>query len=131
MKILISGYHNPHYLTVTEYIEEATQRLGHEVRPFDDRRHLIPGRARYRFKRLNELDLLFINRNFLTLALDTKPQLVVVTGGFRISGESIRRLKKEGIMTLLWTTDPPVHFEPVEKSAPFYDVVCCQGTEGN
>jgi spore maturation protein CgeB len=78
---------------------------------------------------LNDIDLFFINRNFLALALDTKPQLVVVTGGFRISGESIRLLKKEGIKTLLWTTDPPVHFEPVAKSAPFYDVVCCHGTE--
>jgi spore maturation protein CgeB len=78
---------------------------------------------------LNDLDLLFINRNFLSLVLDTKPQVVVVTGGFRISGESIRLLRKKGIKTLLWTTDPPVHFEPVAKSAPFYDVVCCHGTE--
>jgi spore maturation protein CgeB len=129
MKILISGYHNPHFISFTEYIEEAAQRLGHEVIIFDDRRHLIPGRVRYRFRRLNDLDLLFINKNFVSLAMDTKPQLVVVTGGFRISGESIRLLKKEGIKTLLWTTDPPAHFEPVAKSAPFYDVVCCHGTE--
>jgi spore maturation protein CgeB len=129
VRILISGYHNPHFLSFTEYIEKAAQSLGHEVIIFDDRRHLIPGRVRYRFRRLNDLDLLFINRNFLSVALDTKPQLVVVTGGFRISGDSIRLLKKEGIKTLLWTTDPPVHFEPVAKSAPFYDVVCCHGTE--
>jgi spore maturation protein CgeB len=129
VRILISGYHNPHFITITEYIEEAAQRLGHEVIIFDDRRHLIPGRVRYRSRWLNDLDLLFINRNFVALALDTKPQLVVVTGGFRISGESIRLLKKEGIKTLLWTTDPPAHFEPVVKSAPFYDGVCCQGTE--
>jgi spore maturation protein CgeB len=129
MKILLSGYHNPDFITITEYIEEAAQRLGHEVIIFDDRRHLIPGRVRCRFRRLNDLDLLLINRNFLSLAWRTRPQLVVVTGGFRISGESIRLLKKEGIKTLLWTTDPPVHFEPVAESAPFYDVVCCQGTE--
>ena len=129
MKILVSGYHNPNFISFTEYVEKAAQRLGHDVIIFDDRRHLIPGRIRDRFRRLNDLDLFFINRNFLALALDTKPQLVVVTGGFRISGESIRLLKKEGIKTLLWTTDPPVHFEPVAKSAPFYDVVCCHGTE--
>jgi len=27
MRILLSGYHNPHYLTVTEYIERAIAAL--------------------------------------------------------------------------------------------------------
>ena len=57
MKILFSGYHNPHYETVTEYMERALRALGHEVIVYDDRRHIIPGRIRSRVGWLNRLDL--------------------------------------------------------------------------
>ena len=48
MRILLSGYHNPHYWTVTEYIERAIRALGHELAVFDDGTRCIPGRLRDR-----------------------------------------------------------------------------------
>jgi len=46
MKVLISSYHNPNFVTISEYIEEAIRALGHRLYVFNDRNHLIPGRIR-------------------------------------------------------------------------------------
>ncbi|MCK4821562.1 hypothetical protein KA005_37695 [bacterium] len=62
MKILFSGYHNPNFITITEYMESAIKALGHELIVFDDRQHIIPGRIRRRLKRLNRFDLQHINK---------------------------------------------------------------------
>ncbi|MFT7538775.1 MAG: hypothetical protein ACI9F2_000926, partial [Lysobacterales bacterium] len=42
MKILISGYRNPKFETITEYIEKAVATLGHEVVFFDDWNFSVP-----------------------------------------------------------------------------------------
>jgi spore maturation protein CgeB len=129
MKILLSGYHNPHYETVTEYMERAVESLGHEIVPFHDRCHLVPGRLREHLGTLRRLDLEWINRRLETLALDIGAQVVLVTGGNRILGKTVRRLRDRGVITVLWTTDPPIDFEPVLRAAHSYDHVFCQGTE--
>lgn len=129
MKILLSGYHNPQFLTITEYMEEAIQALGHELYVFDDRQHIIPGRIRNRIQWLHELDLHRINRQFESLALDKKPDIVIVTGGHRIISKTISALKEKNIETILWTIDPPVDFQPIINVAPYYDHIFCQGTE--
>ena len=129
MKILFSGYHNPHFLTITEYIERAIESLGHELFVFDDRQHIIPGRIRKRVTWLHEFDVRRINRRLVSLALKTKPDAAIVTGGHRITGETVKALKENGCLTVLWTIDPPLDFRPIIEVAPLYDYIFCQGTE--
>ena len=62
MKILFSGHHNPHFLTITEYIETAIQALGHELYIFEDSKHRIPGRIRRFSSLLQKVDLNYINK---------------------------------------------------------------------
>jgi spore maturation protein CgeB len=129
MKILLSGYHNPHYETVTEYMERALAMLGHDLSAFDDRCHLIPGTLRERSSLLLRLDLEWINRRLLAIARRSGVQAVLVTGGNRVLGRTVRRLRSHGMRTALWTTDPPIDFGPILQAAPDYDHIFCQGTE--
>jgi len=129
MKILFSGHHNPHFPTITEYTERAIQGLGHELYSFEDRKHIIPGRIRKRFNMLHRFDLNMINRSIRSLAKFTKPEIAIITGGHRISSETICYLKRQGIVCILWTIDPPRVFQPIVAVAPFYDHIFCQGTE--
>jgi hypothetical protein len=98
MKILFSGYHNPHYETVTEYMERALRALGHDVVVYDDRRHVIPGRIRSRVGWLHRLDLAFINRGLADAARREAADAVVVTGGDRILPETVDRIRAMGIV---------------------------------
>ena len=129
MKILFSGYHNPHYETVTEYMERALRALGHDVVVYDDRRHVIPGRIRSRVGWLHRLDLAFINRGLADAARREAADAVVVTGGDRILPETVDRIRAMGIVTALWTTDPPKGCVPHLRAAPHYDHIFCQGSE--
>jgi len=129
VKILSSGHHNPHFFTITEYIESAIRNLGHDVSVFEDRQHVIPGRIRARSALLHRLDLKIINRKLLALADSSKPEIAIITGGNRILAETISRLKRLGIITVLWTTDPAPYFEPLATEAASYDYIFCQGTE--
>jgi spore maturation protein CgeB len=129
MKILFSGHHNPHFFTITEYLERAIRSLGHELFIFEDRKHVIPGRVRKHLPFLNSLDYKIINQTLLSLAADTGPDIAIVTGGNRISSGTIEMLKNIGITCILWTTDPPLHSQRIIKAAPFYNHIFCQGTE--
>lgn len=129
MRILFSSYHNPHFLTVTEYIENAIRQTGHELISYDDRQHMIPGRIRSRFGFFNKLDLMRINAKLLSLSREAKPDVAVVAGGHRITGPTIGKLRTYGIKTVLWTIDAPINFQPILQAAPLYDHIFCQGTE--
>ncbi len=129
MKILLSGYHNPHFLTITEYMEAAIKNLGHELISFDDRQYIIPGRIRQRINWLHNLDLNNINKRFIRLALEKRPDIAVITGGHRIKASAIKTLKDNGIYTVLWTIDAPSNFQPIIDVASLYDHIFCQGTE--
>jgi len=129
MKILVSGHHNPHFPTITEYIERAIQALGHEMYAFEDRNHVVPGRIRKRFNLLHQFDLNMINRDIRSLAKVTKPEIAVITGGHRISAETVLDLRRRDIVSILWTIDAPRFFHPIVAVAPFYDHIFCQGTE--
>lgn len=63
------------------------------------------------------------------MAAEAKPDIAIITGGHRISAETIHRLKARGVLCVLWTIDPPLYFQPILDVAPFYDHVFCQGTE--
>ena len=129
MKILLSGYHNPHFPTITEYIEGAIKNLGHELIIFDDRQHFIPGRIRKKIKCLNQLDLKNINAKLITLVNERRPDMAIITGGHRINGITVDILNSLGIITILWTIDAPLTFQPIIEATPHYQYIFCQGTE--
>ncbi len=129
MKILFSGYHNPHFKTITEYMEKAIETLGHSLVSFEDRAFKIPGRLRNKVQLLQDWDLKRLNQNFFSLALNHRPDLCLVTGGHRILPETVEKIKNLGIKTALWTIDPPIDFQPLIFVAPLYDFIFCGGTE--
>jgi spore maturation protein CgeB len=129
MKILFSSHHNPHFLTITEYIEVAIQSLHHDLFIFEDMQHIIPGRLRQRLAWLSRFDLKYINHKMMSLAATAKPDIAIVAGGHRISSGTIKHLKDQGISCILWTTDAPRFFQHIIDVAPFYDHIFCQGTE--
>jgi spore maturation protein CgeB len=129
LKVLVSGYHNPHYFTVTEYIERGVSRLAHELIVFNDRDHLIPGRLRRRWALLQDVSVATINRQLTRLAAKTQPDLVLITGGHRITAQALRRLKRDGFSTALWTTDMPMSGDRMRTTAAEYTFVFSQGTE--
>ena len=129
MKILFSGYHNPHFVTITEYVERAIVAEGHRCDPFEDRQFLIPGRIRKRLKSLHKWDIDRINRRLIDLVEKAKPDLCWVSGGHRISADTISKIKQLGVTTILWTIDPPRDFEILLEVASAYDYIVCGGTE--
>lgn len=128
MKIFISGYHNPSYMTVTEYIERGSAALGHRIYAFDDRKHIFPGRLRRKITVFNRLSVGWINRSFCRAVAVFKPDIILVTGGTRILESTVRQIANQ-YKSVLWTTDAPANFENIEKTAKLYDYVFCQGTE--
>ena len=129
MKILFSGYHNPHFMTITEYIERAIVKLGHTCISFDDRNFIFPGRLRQRAPFIQKWDLNRINDKLIAAAFENSPDLCLISGGHRIFPGTILKIKERGILTALWTIDCPLDFEPILEAAPFYDFVFCGGTE--
>lgn len=129
MKIQFFGYHNPHFVTITEYMEKAIEKLGHSLISFEDRAFMIPGRLRKKVQLLQDWDLKRLNNKFFSLAFHNIPDLCLVTGGHRIFPKTVEKIKSMGIKTALWTTDPPVDFQPIINAAPFYDFIFFAGTE--
>jgi spore maturation protein CgeB len=129
MNILFTGYHNPLYRTVTEYIEDAISSLGHDLFSLNEGRHVIPGRIRQRVRVLEHLDLECFNSQVISCARKVKPDVAIFAGGERILPKTAERLKNMGIVTVLWTIDAPGNLHPILRSAPACDHIFCQGTE--
>jgi len=129
MKILLSGYHNPHYWTVTEYIERAIRALGHGLEVFDDGTRCIPGRLRKRSRWMEHVDRAWLNRRLQACAGRHRPDVMIVLGGELVEPETVHGAKTGGAAAVLWTIDAPSNFGPILRSAPAYDHVFCQGTE--
>jgi len=129
MKVLFTGHHNPHYPTITEYIEQALEALGHEIVILDEGRYLLPGRVRQRSRFIERVDLSWFNRKVLRACERFRPDWFIASGAERILPSTVAALKGRGTRTVLWTTDAPMHFAPILRGAPAYDHVFCQGTE--
>jgi spore maturation protein CgeB len=129
MKILFSGYHNPHFDTVTEYVERAIRALGHDLVIFNDADFLFPGRIRGAFRPLADFDLRRLNRELGRLNKLHKPDLCLVEGGYRILPETVSEIKGMGISTALWMMDAPHDVDPILRAAPEYQFCFCAGTE--
>ncbi|MFC1495459.1 DUF3880 domain-containing protein, partial [Thermodesulfobacteriota bacterium] len=129
MKILVTGYHNPLYQTIVEYIENGIKKLGHELISFDDHQHIFPGRIRNKLKFLDHFDTKRINKKLLYLAIENKPELVIVTQGFDIQKETVQHIHNLGIPIVMWVIDAPINFSNILDAAPCYDFIFCGGTE--
>jgi spore maturation protein CgeB len=130
MKILFISNLNPRYENTNTYRLKAIEELGHEPIFFDDRNFVLPGRIRQRVAFLQDWDLCRLNRRMIEVAERVKPDICLAVGGYRILPETLVTLKRMGIPTLLWTTDPPrTEFNHVVETAPLYDHVFCAGTE--
>jgi len=119
MRILLSGYHNPHYWTVTEYIERAISALGHELAVFDDGTRCIPGRLRDRSRWMERVDRAWLNRRLQDFTRRIRPDVLLVLGGELIEPETVHLSKAEGAAAILWTIDAPWNFEPVLRRPRF------------
>jgi len=129
MKVLFSSNKNPHFLTITEYIEKALHGVASQVIFYDDRNFIIPGRLRDKWPYLSGWDLRRMNKRLLAQVRSFKPDLFFVAGGHRIFPETVAEIKREAIMTALWTIDPPKNFKPIIASAPYYDYIFTGGSE--
>ncbi|MBI3622339.1 MAG: glycosyltransferase [Nitrospirae bacterium] len=129
MRMLLSGYHNPHFETLTEYTEAAITELGVHLTVFDDRDFLLPGTVRTLCGPLQRWDAARLNRRLVALASAHRPDVCLVQGGHRISAVSVEAMKRMGIVTVLWTIDAPGSSGLPFDTARLYDVVCCGGTE--
>jgi spore maturation protein CgeB len=129
MRILVCGYHNPHFATVTEYIERAVEQLGHERVSFDDRAHIFPGRLRDRIPVLEKVSIDAINRKLIRTVERVRPDLILVLGGHRIRKPALQRLAGDGVPVALWTTDAPRVSDLMPETALLYTKVFCMGSE--
>jgi spore maturation protein CgeB len=129
VKILFSSYHNPRFITITEYIELAIERLKHSLISFDDRNFLIPGRIRQKITFLQNWDLRKLNSKLISLAFSKKPDLCLIAGGHRISPKTVKKIRDRGILTVLWIIDVMRDPQPIMDAAPYYDLIFYGGTE--
>jgi spore maturation protein CgeB len=129
MKILVSGHHNPLYLTFVEYFENAVKNSGHDLLSFDDRQFLLPGRLRQKIGILQKIDLERMNDKLFLFAKKNRPDLIIITQGHYTLKETIKNIKSLKIPIVLWIIDAPINFSNILDSAHYYDFIFCGGTE--
>ncbi|MFH1459645.1 MAG: glycosyltransferase [Candidatus Omnitrophota bacterium] len=129
MKILFVGYHNPKFIALPEYFENAIVNLGHELVSFDDRKFIFPGRVRGKINVLQKWELDRINSNLLKLVLHKKPDICLVNSVGRIKVEIIQKIKQLGVRTAYLTTDFPWDSDVLVQEALNYEFVFYGGTE--
>ena len=129
MKILLVSYKNPHFVSFCEYIHRAIEELGHEVEFFDYRDWSIPGRIREIISPLHNWDIKRINNSLLKQANQFKPDVVLVTGGWTITADTIDALKEKGIVAINWIADFPNKFDLFLNVGPHYDFFFASGTD--
>ena len=130
MKILVISNLNPHFENTNIYRLRALAHLGHDLIFFNDRTFIIPGRIRERVPALHNWDLKRLNQHMLRVAAETRPDMCLTVGGYRILPTTLITLKTIGITTILWTTDAPgTEFKHIIDTAHLYDHVFCAGSE--
>ncbi|HSB67768.1 MAG TPA: glycosyltransferase [Candidatus Methylomirabilis sp.] len=129
MKILLATTRNPHFPTITEYIERAIRALGHSLSTFEDREFLLPGRLREAIPPLGGFDLRRLNRRLADAARRERPDLLLCVGGERILPRTVEAARAAGARTALWTVDTVKPDDPRIPLAPHFDFVFCGGRE--
>ena len=129
MKILFATARNPHFPTITEYIERAVRSLGHTLATFDDRDFIFPGRLREAIPPLGQFDLVRLNRRLVTALRRERPDVLLCAGGERILPATVEAARVAGTLTVLWTIDAVRPGDPRIALAPHFDFVFCGGRE--
>lgn len=88
MKILYSGYHNPDFITITEYVERAILQLGYELETYDYRQHIIPYRISEILPFLYRWDMNKLNIGLIKCVDSFKPDILLVNWGHILSSNN-------------------------------------------
>lgn len=129
MRVLLSGYKNPNYWAVTDYMEMALVELGHKVLFIDCRGYMIPGRLRERSAALEAWDRGRINARILAAARRFRPELFLVNGGHTLEPETVGAVKAAGAVTAHYTADYPLFAEIYMALAVHFDQYFVSGTD--
>ncbi|MBI4168316.1 MAG: glycosyltransferase family 1 protein [Acidobacteria bacterium] len=121
MRILLSGAFNPDFEALPEHVASALRALGHEVRLFDHRAFLLPGRVRARAAWLDRIDRRALNSRFVGAVRRTRPDLVLANQGMVLTRDSIERARALGARCVNWFSDYPAEFEAGLAIASAYD----------
>ena len=70
-----------------------------------------------------------MNKRLVRTVKSVRPDFCMVIGGHRILRETVLAIKEQKIKIFLWTTDVPLDFSNILRSAIFYDHIFCSGTE--
>jgi spore maturation protein CgeB len=107
VRILFAGWHNPNFMSLTEYIERALVQLGHTIEPFEYRQFLIPGIIRDRVSFIQNYDINRINNKLIYRVGQFKPDILFVLQGTTIKPETIDAIKSRfKVITVNWYIDP-------------------------
>lgn len=133
MKILYSGYHNPDFITITEYVERAILQLGYELETYDYRQHIIPYRISNKLPFLYLWDMNRLNNGLIKLVDHFKPDIFLVNWGGTFYPETITEIRKRfSVTTINWFIDfpgGPGVLETALKVVPAYDYFFAQSTD--
>src|SRR6266850_3804952 len=121
MRVLLSGAFNPEFEALPEHLAAALRALGHEVRLFDHRAFLLPGRVRDHAAWLDRIDRLALNARFVGAVRRIQPDLVLVNQGMVLTRGSIERARALGARCVNWFSDYPAEFEAGLAVATAYD----------
>ena len=133
MKILYSGYHNPNFITITEYVEKAILQLGDEIETYDYRQHTIPYRISERIPFLYRWDMNKLNRGLIKCVDRFKPDILLVNWGGTFYPETISEIRRRfNVTTINWLIDfpgGPGVLDAAIKVVPSYDYFFAQSTD--
>ncbi|OGR02053.1 MAG: hypothetical protein A2520_03155 [Deltaproteobacteria bacterium RIFOXYD12_FULL_53_23] len=130
MKIVYVRSYFSKFKTLYDYLEEALQRAGHEVYPFDYRAYGIPSRIRKYNKYIEDVGLYKINRDFTRLVEEIRPDMLLMLHGFTITASTLQNLKeKYGMITVNWLCDYPREFDIACHYASLFDHFLVSGSD--
>ncbi len=133
MKILYSGYHNPNFMAITEYVERAILQLGYELETYDYRQHIIPYRISDRIPLLRRWDMNRLNQGLIKRIDHFRPDIFLGNWGGSYYTETIAEIKERfNVTTINWLIDfpgEPGALEAAIKAVPPYDYFFAQSTD--
>jgi len=107
---------------LSEYIERAIVEIGYAIDIHDWYKMVIPGRIRDRLPFLNSWDLKRINVDLIHRVKKSKPDILIVSGGWTIYPKTISKIRNLGnIITVNWIADYPRMFDVHLKTGPYYN----------
>jgi spore maturation protein CgeB len=121
MKVILSCAPNPRFEALPEYLAAALERLGHDVRLFDHRAFLFPGRLRSALPMLDRLDRRRLNNALLRLIRSVRPETLIVNQGMVLTQHTIEEARALGTRCVNWFSDYPAEFEAGLSRAPAYE----------